>query len=54
MHKRERAQFEALLGTALPAALLSIAAAAMVLYGVRRGLAPPRAPARGDPGALLP
>lgn len=40
MNKRDRAQWEALLGTVLPAALLSLAAAAMVLYGVRRGLAP--------------
>lgn len=39
-NKRDRAQWEALLGTVLPAALLSLAAAAMVLYGVRRGLAP--------------
>lgn len=39
-NKRDRAQWEALLGTVLPAALLSIAAAAMVLYGVRRGLTP--------------
>jgi two-component system sensor histidine kinase TctE len=38
--KRDRAQWEALLGTVLPAALLSIAAAMMMLYGVRRGLTP--------------
>lgn len=38
--KRDRAQWEALLGTVLPAALLSVAAALMMLYGVRRGLTP--------------
>ncbi|APV48523.1 hypothetical protein BWI17_01760 [Betaproteobacteria bacterium GR16-43] len=39
-HKRERARLEALGSVMVPAFLLSIAAAAMVIFGVRRGLEP--------------
>ena len=40
MSKRDRARLEALLSVIVPTALLCVAAAVMVLYGVRRGLAP--------------
>jgi two-component system sensor histidine kinase TctE len=40
MNKRERARLETLLSVIVPAVLLCIAAALMVLFGVKRGLAP--------------
>jgi len=40
MNKRERARLEALLSVIVPTALLCVAAALMVLFGVKRGLAP--------------
>lgn len=40
MNKRERARLEALLSVIVPTVLLCLAAALMVLYGVKRGLAP--------------
>ncbi|QJR09570.1 Swarming motility regulation sensor protein RssA [Usitatibacter rugosus] len=40
MSKRERAQLEALLSVIAPTMLLCVLAAVMVLYGVKRGLAP--------------
>ena len=40
MNKRERARLETLLSVIVPAVLLCIAAAVMVLFGVKRGLAP--------------
>ena len=40
MSKRERARLETLLSVIVPAVLLCLAAALMVLFGVKRGLAP--------------
>ena len=40
MNKRERARLETLLSVIVPAILLCLAAALMVLFGVKRGLAP--------------